>query len=486
MKKRTFHQDGLKPSILAISKGTLLLFIPIILFISGLYVIYKNTVWFGSSTHTQDFHGPNEGITLENNIAAKEYNSAYNLFYTRATGSEINVNTKIPYGQPKQATVDVVYQNPTQNAFIIQLPSQNAEKQQNIIIEHPVIEYLKKNKAWTEKNDPAKNLTLFMKQKSFSETNAYTSIDEFLQQPPTEDWVQTFSYPLEQSIDNTPEERNLSYDVAFRGETKILLSTKTGQVQFKIFYEDSNLSDGEDPIIITLNQNGVLKKEESFPDDGNTIGDGKKSERKNILFATEVQTPGVYDLDITANTDIRMKGITTPHAFVFDKNITLDDGSRPKTIVILGNNISAATSHVKSLQTIQLNGNEIVLKKTNTDYATNIPHEPLSVSLEKADVTLTTDGIIGLTEGNIENFGRVQPLAATLADFLTDKRVAYVLVHTPAVPSVSRNGWTRTRFTITDLPSRHINQNLTFLIELPAYEKNESFKIREITTTYSK
>src|SRR3989338_4377446 len=103
--------------------------LPVTILIGTIYLLNKNTIFFGSSTHKENFQGPHEGIDIKDNVAGKESNPAYNVSYVRATGPTIHVTSDVPYGNPTQVAFDVVYQNPNQNAFFIILENPNGNIQ---------------------------------------------------------------------------------------------------------------------------------------------------------------------------------------------------------------------------------------------------------------------------------------------------------------------------------------------------------------------
>src|SRR3990167_3069154 len=461
--------------------------LPVTILIGTIYLLNKNTIFFGSSTHKENFQGPHEGIDIKDNVAGKESNPAYNVSYVRATGPTIHVTSDVPYGNPTQVAFDVVYQNPNQNAFFIILENPNGNIQP-MIIDHPVIDYLNENKAWQKIEDPEQNLTLFQKfnTNSQTQTTLYARVEDFIKNSPTEGRIQTWNYPLENRVTLKREEKNISYTVAFRGTTKILIATKTTKLQFQLSYEDSNLSDGDDTITMRLTQNGVEKQKEIFPDDGVNEDTEQNTGRKNLTFTTTVPKSGIYELNIDTSTDIRIKEIITPHAFVFEQNITLDDNTKAENIIVLGNFFSASTAHPEGLQTINIQETPLTLEKQYAEYRLNITHRTTSIAIEKADVQITTDGIIGFIKESVEEFGKVQPLANSVAEFISDSKVTAVLVHTPPLQKINKGGLTRVRLLQKNFSEWVQEGKFPLTLKLPGYDKNESFKIREIIFSYKK
>lgn len=238
----------------------------------------------------------------------------------------------------------------------------------------------------------------------------YTSINEFLQNPPERELLATYradvSIPFR--LDNyQPVSDRQSIDVSLRGHHEFKTYIKDEVLDFAFFYMDMNRDDGEDTIRITLfNEENQPVSEVRATDDGNTIGNGFVDDGlKQIRLVREGLPEGVYKVVIDAPRDIFFRKIeTSQQKMVFLRSLFIGDEvgyrdpGRGATFYTASARVLFQTRHAGGVQTVSANQQTLDIDQPYEWYT--LIREGVDVGkieLSKPDVEVIGDGVFAFS-----------------------------------------------------------------------------------------
>lgn len=256
----------------------------------------------------------------------------------------------------------------------------------------------------------------------------YDSLDNFLANPPEASRVATYRSTLNwpyRPTAYTPLSDTKTREVSLRGHHRILTYTDGEPLSFNFLVQDMNRQEGADPVTISVYREGEKDAvaRTVLADDGNTTDDQKSSGLRTVAVSLSDPRVGLYRLEFTSSGDIFIRRLTTRQdKFVFLKRLYLgdhvgySDQITPVTVLVGGRMIVARTAHDEGLQTLLVDGHDLVIRELNTRYFYRLgeSQEPFSVTSARRDILIETDSVIALEPDDFFN-----PLPLELDWYLT-------------------------------------------------------------------
>lgn len=276
----------------------------------------------------------------------------------------------------------------------------------------------------------------------------YTSIQDFLEHPPSRDETATYhtdlSFPFRLS-NYSPSKTSMTIPVSLRGAQGMKTYLKDEPMYFNFSYMDMNRDEGADPITIfvTDEQSRSIMTVHS-EDDGNTKGNGQASSIKTLALDTIPLPEGVYKIEVQTDRDVFVRSIeTTQQKLIFLNGVYLgdEDGYQktfaPVNFVTESKRLSMQTRHADSVQTVAI-GSQSLSIPAPYQLVTQVVTDPglVSVHVTKGDVEILTDTPIAFTSAQ---YFRPDPVRLLPHTDLDQSHVNYILAK--YTPPVEKDGW---------------------------------------------
>lgn len=259
-------------------------------------------------------------------------------------------------------------------------------------------------------------------------THRYSSVDEFLRQPPDLSRVAVYRAKFDgryRPDDYLPAERTREIEVSLRGRHRLLTYLDGEPLNLTFYVQDMNRQEGADPVIVSVYRQGETEPcaRTILEDDGNSRDDQRSSKLRAAAVTLTDPPAGVYQIEFTAPNDVFIRKIlTTQGKLVFAERLYLGDHVgysdivRPVRVLVGGQTLTARTPHLESLQTLSVDGSPMVLGEPQTRNSRRLPAggRLTAVTSPIRDVLLETDGLFALAESDY-----FDPLPFTINEYTT-------------------------------------------------------------------
>lgn len=461
-----------------------------VVLVSFLYAAYQYvggdgtlelTYNFRSIPQAIDLFGPHgRGLDREENLSNGET-------YQRIVNGPAYTTVTLP-GAYDAVTVELEYQNPSQTLVEFGI-KRTADPNAFDYTVQPLENKLVDNSDW----DRLENDDYILLQKD----PTYTSIEEFLEQPPTD--VRGGSYLVSPNLafsDPTysPDlTRGSEITTTLRGSHEFYTYAANETVQVVFTVEDINYTAGEDLITLSLYRQDDLVTETTIVDDGEVGITGQTTGARTISTTIPVAEAGVYQMKVSTTDDVLITRIQSDQErIVVGKSIHLAGTEEytstgatlnltPTTVQSDSNWITVIAKHPYGVGDLQMYNRLLHVNKVNTPYTwTNpIPNYDFSVTLPQNDVLLLADSYFALPGAEAFDpwFG-LRPIS----QYTDPDGLDYVLSGHYTEPTRLRS-WTTaaTTFDLIGVDQTRPNQ-LQFLLSAPGLETTSlGLKVRSIT-----
>ncbi len=247
-------------------------------------------------------------------------------------------------------------------------------------------------------------------QKPAAGQRTYATVEEFLHALPDLTKVSVYNFDLSPYVSlasYVPSAAAHTDAVSLRGDHSLLTYVgKDEDLDVRFTMQDANRNKGKDDVAVTVHRNDTEVHTDVIPDDGNQSDGGIPSKPREYVLHLAKPGEGQYRIVFDAGSDdVFIRSIVSKQKYlVWDKKLYLAGGSeyaslgnsddRPLTVYVRGNWLKATTTHDKSLQTVKVGDQELVVTKRLEPAMINI--DPLQglipVTIQRQDLVLETDG----------------------------------------------------------------------------------------------
>lgn len=249
-------------------------------------------------------------------------------------------------------------------------------------------------------------------------TKHYSSVEEFLSDPPPTASVATYRVGVEwpQIPESwTPRNEMAERDISLRGRHRILTYTGGEPLVFTFVVQDMNRQKGADPVIVSVFRGGELKDAAArtvLADDGNTSDDQASSGLRTVSVSVPDPDPGIYRVEFTAPGDVfirrlmfrQSKAVFLGSLYLGD-HVGYSDRTDPARVIVSGSSLVARTAHTEGLQTLTVGDRPLELVEPHAkryawldSFRATVP-----VISPSRDVLLETDGVFALDPDDFFN-----------------------------------------------------------------------------------
>ncbi len=238
----------------------------------------------------------------------------------------------------------------------------------------------------------------------------YASVDEFLRNPPDRAAVATyhasasFPYVLPGYV---PAVAPRDIEISLRGQHRMFVYVQDEPLEMTLQVQDMNRQPGADPVVLSVYRDGddAPVARTVLEDDGNAKDDQKSSKLRAVAVNVPKPSPGLYEIEFTANPDVFIRRIVTrQRKLAFAKKLYLgdhvgySDRTDPASVLVLGQLVVVRTPHGESTQTVTVGGAKTVIDQPNVRYFAPLGERAgfVPVTSPKRDVLLETDGMFAL------------------------------------------------------------------------------------------
>ncbi len=349
-------------------------------------------------------------------------------------------------------------------------------------IENKILDDLSLRWKRLRKND----LLLLQKPNLSTSTKIYSSVDEFLNNPPSRNKIALYNYDFKKEFllaDYATSTQRTKIFQALRGAYQFYTYIKNEDLDFNFSFLDLNQNKDKDDFDLLLFYNNDLIDSRQIDDDGISTDNGEKNVLPALHFSVSGLPEGLYKLELRANDDIITKSIdSAQNKISFINSLRLfETGQENLKLYTNANVLNVKTINPKSKQKIKFADSVIDLSETYRQFsgksrATSTLKE---INLERDGVILGANGLFTFATSSFINpkFTKVD------ADFY-DKisQIDYILAK---YKSPKQEGGRKTAYLDFDISKAYRENNkYNFIISIPGLRvednKNGSFKIDKI------
>ncbi len=255
----------------------------------------------------------------------------------------------------------------------------------------------------------------------------YTSIENFLTEPPAFNRVASYRYALPFAYSFSGDARTgsqLQYILGLRGAYQFYTYSDGSPIDLDLFVRDRNENSDLDPIELNMYSGTELVYSKKLDD---TTEEGER----RLDIVTPNLKRGVYRVEVKVNDDIVTTKLLTRQAKIaFSGRLWLNDASR-KNISLYndGSRFSAQTLNPQSLQSISIADQQFELASTYEQQSyiiSNPGREVQLIHVAKGDVILASDGLWSFSpEAFFNPTIRQMPPARSRAELDVDYLIAH-------------------------------------------------------------
>lgn len=313
---------------------------------------------------------------------------------------------------------------------------------------------------------------------------AFTSIAEFLANPPPRETIATYRYDLPQlaQIDGYSAKPDGAFvSVPLRGPHRFFTYAGSGEIlELAVEVVDTNRSAGADPLTVTVSRAGTVVQTSTFPDDGVSVADGQTTQARQFAVNLDSVAAGVLQVTLAGSTDLIIQRLSTNLdylAFIGEVTLVGDaESNAALTLTTDATRLTAEAQRVEGLQTILVGDQSLTLVSTHAPVTTAIPSGVKSVRLPNRDVRLVSNGTIAFSSGAWFN-----PDVASLGSGIgfDSTRVSAIIARYPE--SRVTNGWRTTTVRFPLLGRHNESGQVKVAVSLPELKAgDQGIRIRRI------
>jgi hypothetical protein len=269
-------------------------------------------------------------------------------------------------------------------------------------------------------------------------------------------------------------------------------------LSFQITVQDINGSKGADPVSVSLfNADNKKIEETKLEDDGQTDSKGVVKPAREIQLRVTPNSEGIYRILIDVNDDIFIKNISSNLRYLSFKgrvylvdnpeyrDVLVDKEVKPTTLYTNSTTVNAQTAHEANLQTVKVNGQNLVLQKVQTPVAVSNLKDITTISSPLNDVNIQGNAYFSFEKNQLFNPGNPD------LSVVNKKNVDDFDFIIATYPQGESNGdWL---VATTTFDSNHMyfdrGQDLIahFIISLPGLPENHrTLKVKSITVEFAR
>lgn len=336
---------------------------------------------------------------------AREQNTENGDYYQRVVVDPVYFSVDLPSAYPK-ADVTIEYQNPSQSIVQLGLELDDDDTTWNYDFQPLENKFIDDSNWPTLEND---------KYVLLQREPIYSSVDDFLTNPPTDSEVGTFLASLDfPFIDKTyqPSSDGTAISSPLRGRHEIYTYIKDEALEFKFTYQDINYDVGPDPLKINIFHAGTNVFSQEWTDDGEVGITGTANGEKNAEIHLPDLQEGVYRIVLETNDDIIFTHIDSEqHKLVFKGRLHLagspeyiktipDLNIDPTTVISDADFLTIMAKHQYGLGEIGFYNAPLEIRRENVPYEWRNPIYSYkhTFTVPANDVEIITTGIFSFSE----------------------------------------------------------------------------------------
>lgn len=238
------------------------------------------------------------------------------------------------------------------------------------------------------------------------------TMDDFLQSPNKSfRKIVTVNASLENAFslsleDIEPYQRPLNEALGIRGNFSLgLYQPSDGPFQLSLSLQDTNASDGFDPVQLTLSRAGQLVTKSNLPDDGITVGSGVQTGPTALVIAMDNLPHGLYSVDLSATPDVLTDTIHSTTSLVAFNQRFLSFTNPEFSSNNPSLNLYTNSSSVRILREVESSPSTVTINATSYSLPEvgawlslkNLP-ERSAISFPAGGVVVTGDGVFTTDE----------------------------------------------------------------------------------------
>lgn len=259
------------------------------------------------------------------------------------------------------------------------------------------------------------DLYLYQKEKN------YSSIEEFLAAPPTDEIIATAEYNktfltsyLNHFGEYTPRTEDTIIDIPLRGSYIAYVFLKNEPFSMNLYKQDLNWYEGADTMKVTVSKDRDVVYTVDVTDDGIDF-ENRKSQNPQLVtiksLADEIPEQGVYKIEVKASKDVITRRIETNlDQIVFHQSIypisnyetysQLGLPTRSNSIFTNSMYLRFLIHHDSAIQTADISGVPYYLEYKNNEHETQLSGNVEKVNLPSSNAELYGDGFFAFAAEN--------------------------------------------------------------------------------------
>lgn len=339
------------------------------------------------------------------------------------------------------------------------------------------------------------NLTLWQKNKN------YNKIHDLIDKSVVKEKIATYhfnEFNKDIKLDNY-EKSNQGTEINYtlRGPHLMYTYIKDEELDFTFNMQDINRAWNEDIANISVykNKNGekVYNKVVSIDEDASASN--QISSIKEVQIKIPNLEEGIYKVELSTNDDLLTRKIKTKQKLlVFERQLflaesneyiaSINENKSPITFYNTGNNITIETPHPNSLQTVQINDQNLEIEEVNKKYV--LGKDKLSagefdtIKSPRSDLYLESNGYFVFSLDNM--LYPKPPNIITMEPDTNMNEINYIIAKYYEKPKLLENDWREAQAEF-DLGDLYIDEDskIKFLLSAPGLRDSEGeIKISEI------
>lgn len=253
---------------------------------------------------------------------------------------------------------------------------------------------------------------------------SYSSVEEFLAEPPTD-----LTRVAVAGVDPMSLVKNPNYEASatsiripnsFRGKHRLYVYANNEDINFSLEKIDLNRQTGPDPLTIRI----ARVKSGSGPtyewissitieDDGQIEAGGRAGRGQSETLSLPMAEPGIYVIDIIASEDVIFRNIASSQdQLAFSNKVFLADGPtydgsdfEPLLLMADGSQLTVAAAHFEGQQSVIVGGEHYNIDGIKVEKKIDNLSGQTPITIPKGDVILRTDGLITLQAAKLPPAG---------------------------------------------------------------------------------
>lgn len=327
--------------------------------------------------------------------------SADGIVYQTIRQQPVYVDVRIPRSLA-QLEVTLTYQNLDQplvevgtqvsvDSWVFQLQG----------VEHPALDYLLGNPAWTAIREG--DVVLLQREPR------YRTVAEFLANPPARETVATYRYDLPGRFTlpgYSPRPGGAQVNVPLRGTHRFATYAGADEtLELTLDVVDLNRRVGADAVTVSISRDGVRLQHVVLPDDGDTSDRQRTESVRTHVVGLDAPAAGLLRVELSAPSDdvvFRRIAINLDY-LAFTGPVTLDGGhalaarTTPLTLTTDATRVTAQTTHAEGLQRLQVGNTALDVAATHQPVRVSVSGGVKEIVVARPDVQLTTNSTLAFS-----------------------------------------------------------------------------------------